>query len=186
MRTIPGMVILNPADATEARLAVKAAIEHNGPVYLRFGRMAVPTLFDETYDFKIGKGVKLADGTDVALVATGIEVEQALLARDILAQEGISASVINICTIKPLDEDLIVAEAEKCGAIVTCEEHTVIGGLGAAVCECLAEKCPTPVLRVGINDEFGRSGPAKELVSYYHLDAQSIADKAKAAVALKK
>ena len=186
MRTIPGMIILNPADATEARLAVKAAIEHNGPVYLRFGRMAVPTLFDETYDFKIGKGVKLADGTDVALVATGIEVEQALLARDILAQEGISASVINICTIKPLDEDLIVAEAEKCGAIVTCEEHTVIGGLGAAVCECLAEKCPTPVLRVGINDEFGRSGPAKELVSYYHLDAQSIADKAKAAVALKK
>ena len=186
MRTIPGMIILNPADATEARLAVKAAIEHNGPVYLRFGRMAVPTLFDETYDFKIGKGVKLADGTDVALVATGIEVEQALLARDILAEEGISASVINICTIKPLDEELIVAEAEKCGAIVTCEEHTVIGGLGAAVCECLAEKCPTPVLRVGINDEFGRSGPAKELVSYYHLDAQSIADKAKAAVALKK
>ncbi len=186
MRTIPGMVILNPADATEARLAVKAAIEHNGPVYLRFGRMAVPTLFDETYDFKIGKGVKLADGTDVALVATGIEVEQALLARDILAEEGISASVINICTIKPLDEELIVAEAEKCGAIVTCEEHTVIGGLGAAVCECLAEKCPTPVLRVGVNDEFGRSGPAKELVSYYHLDAQSIADKAKAAVALKK
>ena len=186
MRTIPGMVILNPADATEARLAVKAAIEHNGPVYLRFGRMAVPTLFDETYDFQIGKGVKLADGTDVALVATGIEVEQALLARDILAAEGISASVINICTIKPLDEDLIVAVAEKCGAIVTCEEHTVIGGLGAAVCECLAEKCPTPVLRVGVNDEFGRSGPAKELVSYYHLDAQSIADKAKAAVALKK
>ena len=186
MRTIPGMVILNPADATEARLAVKAAIEHNGPVYLRFGRMAVPTLFDETYDFQIGKGVKLADGTDVALVATGIEVEQALLARDILAAEGISASVINICTIKPLDEELIVAEAEKCGAIVTCEEHTVIGGLGAAVCECLAEKCPTPVLRVGVNDEFGRSGPAKELVSYYHLDAQSIADKAKAAVALKK
>ncbi len=186
MRTIPGMVILNPADATEARLAVKAAIEHNGPVYLRFGRMAVPTLFDETYDFQIGKGVKLADGTDVALVATGIEVEQALLARDILAEEGISASVINICTIKPLDEELIVAEAEKCGAIVTCEEHTVIGGLGAAVCECLAEKCPTPVLRVGVNDEFGRSGPAKELVSYYHLDAQSIADKAKAAVALKK
>ncbi|MBE6617255.1 MAG: transketolase family protein [Ruminococcaceae bacterium] len=186
MRTIPGMIILNPADATEARLAVKAAIEHNGPVYLRFGRMAVPTLFDETYDFQIGKGVKLAEGTDVALVATGIEVEQALLARDILAEEGISASVINICTIKPLDEDLIVAEAEKCGCIVTCEEHTVIGGLGAAVCECLAEKCPTPVLRVGINDEFGRSGPAKELVSYYHLDGQSIAEKAKAAIALKK
>ena len=185
MRTIPGMVILNPADATEARLAVKAAIEHNGPVYLRFGRMAVPTLFDETYDFKIGKGVKLADGTDVALVATGIEVEQALIARDILAEEGISASVINISTIKPLDEELIIAEAKKCGVVVTCEEHNVIGGLGAAVCECLSEKCPTPVLRVGVNDEFGRSGPAKELVSYFHLDAQSIADKAKAAIALK-
>ncbi len=186
MRSIPGMVILNPADATEARLAVKAAIEYVGPVYLRFGRMAVPTLFGDDYKFEIGKGVKMAEGTDVALIATGIEVEQALLARDILAEEGISASVINISTIKPLDEDLVVAEAKACGAIVTCEEHTVIGGLGGAVTECLAEKCPVPVLRVGINDEFGRSGPAKELVSYYHLDAASIAEKAKAAVALKK
>ena len=185
MRTIPGMVILNPADAVEARLAVKAAIEHNGPVYLRFGRMAVPTFFDDSYEFQIGKGVKMAEGTDVALIATGIEVEQAMLARDILAAEGISASVINICTIKPLDEELIIAEAKKCGVIVTCEEHNVIGGLGAAVCECLSEKCPTPVLRVGVNDEFGRSGPAKELVSYFHLDAQSIADRAKAAIALK-
>jgi len=185
MRTIPGMVILNPADAVEARLAVKAAIEHNGPVYLRFGRMAVPTFFDDSYEFQIGKGVKMAEGTDVALVATGIEVEQAMLARDILAAEGISASVINISTIKPLDEELIIAEAKKCGVVVTCEEHNVIGGLGAAVCECLSEKCPTPVLRVGVNDEFGRSGPAKELVSYFHLDAQSIADKAKAAIALK-
>ena len=185
MRTIPGMVILNPADAVEARLAVKAAIEHNGPVYLRFGRMAVPTFFDDSYEFQIGKGVKMADGTDVALIATGIEVEQAMLARDILAAEGISASVINISTIKPLDEELVIAEAKKCGVVVTCEEHNVIGGLGAAVCECLSEKCPTPVLRVGVNDEFGRSGPAKELVSYFHLDAQSIADKAKAAIALK-
>ena len=185
MRTIPGMVILNPADAVEARLAVKAAIEHNGPVYLRFGRMAVPTFFDDSYEFQIGKGVKMADGDDVALIATGIEVEQAMLARDILAAEGINASVINIATIKPLDEELIIAEAKRCGAIVTCEEHNVIGGLGAAVCECLSEKCPTPVLRVGVNDEFGRSGPAKELVSYFHLDAQSIADKAKAAIALK-
>ena len=185
MRTIPGMVILNPADAVEARLAVKAAIEHNGPVYLRFGRMAVPTFFDDSYEFQIGKGVKMAEGDDVALIATGIEVEQAMLARDILAAEGISASVINICTIKPLDEELIIAEAKKCGVIVTCEEHNVIGGLGAAVCECLSEKCPTPVLRVGVNDEFGRSGPAKELVSYFHLDAQSIADRAKAAIALK-
>ena len=185
MRTIPGMVILNPADAVEARLAVKAAIEHNGPVYLRFGRMAVPTFFDDSYEFQIGKGVVMADGTDVALIATGIEVEQAMLARDILAAEGISASVINISTIKPLDEELVIAEAKKCGVVVTCEEHNVIGGLGAAVCECLSEKCPTPVLRVGVNDEFGRSGPAKELVSYFHLDAQSIADKAKAAIALK-
>ena len=186
MRSIPGMIILNPADATEARLAVKAAIEHVGPVYLRFGRMAVPTLFGDDYKFEIGKGVKMAEGTDVALIATGIEVEQALLARDILAAEGISASVINISTIKPLDEELVVAEAKACGAIVTCEEHTIIGGLGSAVTECLAEKCPVPVLRVGINDEFGRSGPAKELVSYYKLDAASIAEKAKAVIALKK
>ena len=186
MRTIPGMVIINPADAAEARLAVKAAIEYKGPVYLRFGRMAVPVLFDDSYDFQIGKGVKMADGTDVSIIATGIEVEQALAARELLAAEGISASVVNMATIKPLDEELVLAEAEKCGAIVTCEEHTVIGGLGAAVCECLSEKRPTPVLRVGINDEFGRSGPAKELVSYYHLDAASIAEKAKAAIALKK
>ncbi len=186
MRTIPGMVILNPADATEARLAVKAAIEHVGPVYLRFGRMAVPTIFDENYKFEIGKGVKLAEGTDVALIATGIEVEQALAARELLAAEGISASVINIATIKPLDTELIVAEAKACGAVVTCEEHSVIGGLGSAVAEVLAEQCPTPMLRVGVNDEFGRSGPAKELVTYFHLDAASIAEKAKAAVALKK
>ena len=185
MRTIPGMVVINPADATEARLAVKAAIEYNGPVYLRFGRMAVETIFDDSYDFQIGKGVKLADGADVAIIATGIEVEQALLARDMLAEEGISASVINIATIKPLDEELVVSEAEKCGAIVTCEEHSIVGGLGAAVCECLAEKKPVPVLRIGINDEFGRSGPAKELVSYFGLDAASIAAKAKAAISLK-
>ncbi len=185
MRTIPGMVILNPADDTEARLAVKAAIEHDGPVYLRFGRMAVPTYFGADYDFKIGKGVKMADGNDVALIATGIEVEQALAARELLAAEGISASVINIATIKPLDEELVVAEATRCGAVVTCEEHNIIGGLGGAVCECLAEKRPTPVLRVGVQDVFGRSGPAKELVSYFGLDAASIAAKAKAAISLK-
>ncbi|MBQ3708086.1 MAG: transketolase family protein [Clostridia bacterium] len=185
MRTIPGMTILNPADAVEARLAVKAAIEFEGPVYLRFGRMAVPVLFGDDYKFEIGKGVKMADGSDVALIATGIEVEQALGARELLAADGISASVVNISTIKPLDEALVVAEAAKCGAVVTCEEHTVIGGLGGAVCECLAEKKPTPVLRVGIQDEFGRSGPAKELLSYYHLDAAAIAEKAKAAIALK-
>jgi len=185
MRTIPGMVILNPADDTEAKLAVKAAIEHNGPVYLRFGRMAVPVLYGADYQFQIGKGVKMADGNDVALIATGIEVEQALAARELLAAEGISASVVNISTIKPLDEELVVAEAARCGAVVTCEEHSIIGGLGGAVCECLAEKKPTPVLRVGVNDVFGRSGPAKELVSYFGLDAASIAAKAKAAIALK-
>ncbi len=185
MRTIPGMVILNPADDTEARLAVKAAIEHDGPVYLRFGRMAVPVYYGADYEFKIGKGVKMADGNDVALIATGIEVEQALAARELLAAEGISASVVNISTIKPLDEELVVAEATRCGAVVTCEEHNVIGGLGGAVCECLAEKKPTPVLRVGVADVFGRSGPAKELVSYFGLDAASIAAKAKAAISLK-
>lgn len=185
MRTIPGMVILNPADAVEARLAVKAAIEYNGPVYLRFGRMAVPVIYGDDYKFEIGRGVKLADGKDVSLIATGIEVEQALLARELLASEGISASVVNIPTIKPLDEELVIAEANACGAVVTCEEHTVIGGLGAAVAECLSEKRPTPVLRVGVNDVFGRSGPAKELVSYFGLDAAAIAAKAKDAVALK-
>lgn len=185
MRTIPGMVILNPADAVEARLAVKAAIDYNGPVYLRFGRMAVPVIYGDDYKFEIGRGVKLADGSDVSLIATGIEVEQALLARELLAADGISASVVNIPTIKPLDEELVVAEAASCGAIVTCEEHTLIGGLGSAVTECLAEKRPTPVLRVGVNDVFGRSGPAKELVSYFGLDAAAIAAKAKAAVALK-
>ncbi len=185
MRSIPGMVIINPADAAEARLAVKAAIEYVGPIYLRFGRMAVPTLFGDDYKFEIGKGVKMAEGTDVSLIAAGIEVEQALLARDLLANEGISASVVNISTIKPLDEDLVLAEAKACGAIVTCEEHTIIGGLGGAVTECLSEKYPVPVLRVGVNDEFGRSGPAKELISYFKLDAASIAAKAKSAIALK-
>lgn len=185
MRTIPGMVILNPADAAEARLAVKAAIEYVGPVYLRFGRMAVPVIYGDDYKFEIGKASTLAEGKDVALIATGIEVEQALIAKDLLAEEGISAEVINMSTIKPLDEKAVLAAAEKCGCIVTCEEHTIIGGLGAAVCECLAEKKPVPVLRVGINDEFGRSGPAKELVPYYHLDGASIAEKAKAAIKLK-
>ena len=186
MRTIPGMVIINPADAVEARAAVKAAIEYVGPVYLRFGRMAVPNVFDEDYKFEIGKAVRLKDGCDVSILATGIEVEQALLARDILEAEGISAAVVNVSTIKPLDEETVVEEARRCGAIVTCEEHTIIGGLGSAVTECLSEKLPTPVLRIGINDEFGRSGPAKELIPYYHLDAESIAKKAKEAIALKK
>ena len=185
MRTIPGMVILNPADGVEARLAVKAAIEHVGPVYLRFGRMAVPYVYDENYKFEIGKASVLADGDDVAIMATGIEVEQALAAKELLAADGISASVVNVSTIKPLDCETVTSMAKKCGAVVTCEEHTSIGGLGAAVCETLAETCPVPVLRVGVGDVFGRSGPAKELVSYFGLDAAAIADRAKRAIALK-
>ncbi len=186
MRTIPGMVILNPADATEARLAVEAAIKYDGPCYLRFGRMAVPVLFGDDYKFEIGKGVRMAEGDDVSIIATGIEVDQALQARELLAAEGISAAVINMATIKPLDTALVIEEAARCGCIVTCEEHSVIGGLGGAVCEALAESCPVPVLRVGVNDTFGRSGPAKELVSYFGLDAATIAAKAKEAVKLKK
>ncbi len=185
MRTIPGMVIINPADGVEARLAVKAAIEYKGPVYLRFGRMAVPYVYGEDYKFEIGKASVLADGDDVAIMATGIEVEQALAAKELLAAEGVSAAVVNISTIKPLDCETVTAMAKKCGAVVTCEEHTVIGGLGAAVCETLAETCPVPVLRVGVDDVFGRSGPAKELVSYFGLDAAAIAEKARAAIALK-
>ena len=186
MRTIPGMVIINPADAVEARLAVKAAIDYKGPVYLRFGRMAVPVIYGDDYKFGIGKASVLADGDDVAIMATGIEVEQALAARELLAADGIHASVVNVSTIKPLDEATVLERAATCGAVVTCEEHTVIGGLGAAVAELLSEKRPTPVLRVGVKDEFGRSGPAKELISYFGLDAASIAAKAKEAVALKK
>ena len=179
MRTIPGMTILNPADAVEARLAVEAAIKMQGPCYLRFGRMAVPVIFDKDYKFEIGRGVKLADGTDVSLIATGIEVEQALAARELLAAEGISASVINIHTIKPLDEDLVVAEAQKTGAIVTCEEHSIIGGLGEAVASCLAENCPTLVKRIGVNDEFGHSGPAVDLLKQFGLSSENIIATAK-------
>ena len=186
MRTIPGMVVLNPADAVEARLCVEAAIKHDGPVYLRFGRYATPILFDDSYKFEIGRGAQMTEGSDVCLVATGLEVEQALIAKELLAAEGISAAVLNIASIKPLDEDLIVKNALKCGCMVTCEEHSVIGGLGSAVCECLSAKAPVPVLRVGVNDVFGRSGPAKELISYYGLDGASIAQKAKEAIALKK
>lgn len=186
MRTIPGMVVMVPADAVEARLAVEAAIKYDGPCYIRFGRLAVPVLFDKDYKFEIGRGVKLADGNDVAIFATGIEVNEALIARELLASEGISASVVNLGTIKPLDEAIVIAEAQRCGAVVTCEEHTVIGGLGAAVCECLSATCPTPVMRVGVDDVFGRSGPAKELISLYGLDAKAIVAKAKAAIALKR
>ena len=186
MRTVPGMTVICPADAQEARLAVKAAYEMEGPVYLRFGRMAVPVLFDEDYKFEIGKGVKLVDGTDVSIIANGVEVEQALIAAEALKAEGISASVINMATIKPLDTELVIAEAKKCGCIVTVEEHSVIGGLGGAVAEALSETYPVPVVKVGTEDCFGRSGPAKELLSKFGLDSDAIVAKAKAAIALKK
>ncbi len=186
MRTIPGMTVICPADATEARAAVEAAILHEGPVYLRFGRFAVPTLFDETYKFEIGKGVQMADGKDVTIVANGLMVEQALIAKDMLAEEGVSARVINMATIKPIDTDILVKAAKDTGAIVTAEEHSVIGGLGSAVCEALAEVCPVPVTRVGVLDKFGRSGKVPPLLEMYGLTAKDIVAKAKVAIALKK
>lgn len=180
MRAIPGMVVINPSDAVEARAAVQAAIEYVGPVYLRFGRAAVPIINDrEDYKFEIGKGEILREGSDVTIVATGICVSSALEAADKLAADGISAEVINIHTIKPLDTELIVKSAKKTGKVVTAEEHTIIGGLGGAVCEALSEKAPTPVLRIGINDVFGESGTAAALVAKYGLDGEGIYAKVK-------
>lgn len=186
MRVIPGMTVICPADACEARLAVQAAIEYNGPVYLRFGRMAVPVLYDDAYAFAIGKGSRLVEGNDVSLIANGVEVEQALAAAELLKADGIHASVVNMATIKPLDQELVLEEAKRCGCIVTCEEHSVVGGLGAAVSEFLSETAPTPVLRVGTNDCYGRSGAAKTLLSLFGLDAAAICEKAKAAIQMKK
>ena len=174
MRMIPGMVVMCPADDTEARMAIKAALDYVGPVYIRFGRAAVPVVFDENYKFEIGKGAILREGTDVTLVANGLCVASALEAADKLAADGISAEVINICTIKPLDDDLIVASAKKTGKVVTAEEHSIIGGLGGAVAECLAEKCPTPMYRIGVRDRFGESGPAGELLHKYMLDGEGV------------
>ena len=185
MRTIPGMVIINPADATEARAAVEAAINYDGPVYLRFGRYAVPVLYDESYKFEIGKGVKMTDGSDVTIAANGVMVSVALEAAELLKAEGISAEVLNIATIKPLDEELILASGKKTGCIVTCEEHNIIGGLGSAVAECVCEKAPMPVLRVGTNDCFGRSGTVPALMEMYGLTAANVAAKAKEAISLK-
>lgn len=180
MRTIPGMTIISPADAVEARAAVLAAIEHDGPVYLRFGRLAVPVIFDrETYKFVIGKGVMLAEGTDVTLIATGLLVPEALEAAKMLKEEGISAEVINIHTIKPLDTELICASAKKTGAVVTCEEHNIIGGLGGAVAEALCENLPTPMARIGIKDIFGKSGKPAPLLKMYELTAEDIKKAAK-------
>lgn len=183
MRTIPGMVVINPSDDVEAKAAVKAAYEHVGPVYLRFGRLAVPVINDrEDYKFELGKGVVLREGKDVTIVATGLPVSNCLEAAEKLAAEGIDAKVINIHTIKPLDEELIVAAAKETGKVVTVEEHSVIGGLGSAVCDTLAEKAPTQVLKIGINDTYGESGPAAELIRKYGLDTDSIYEKIKAFV----
>ena len=183
MRTIPGMVVISPADDVEAKAAVRAAIEHVGPVYLRFGRLAVPVIHEEaTYKFEIGKGIVEREGKDVTIVTTGLCVSESLAAAEKLAAEGIDAKVINIHTIKPIDEELLVAAAKETGKVVTVEEHSIIGGLGGAVCEVLSEKAPTPVLRIGINDTFGESGPAKALIAKYGLDGDSIAEKVKAFV----
>lgn len=186
MRSIPGMVVMQPADAVEARAMVEAAINYVGPCYMRFGRYAVPTLFDkDTYKFEIGKGVVMADGKDITIIATGLMVEQALLAREQLAAENITARVVNIHTIKPLDSDLILSCAAETGAIVTAEEHNYIGGLGSAVCECVSGAKPVPVVRVGVEDQFGRSGKVPPLMELYGLTAANIVAKAKAAIAMK-
>ncbi len=178
MRSIPGMMVLCPADDVEARAAVKAAYEHNGPVYLRFGRLAVPVIHDEeNYHFELGKGEVLKDGTDVALIATGLMVEEALKAAKMLEEKGVSARVVNICCIKPLDEELVLKAARECGKVVTCEEHSIIGGLGEAVCACLCENgVGAKVRRVGVKDEFGHSGPAREVLRQFGLCAENIAD----------
>ena len=186
MRTIPGMAIVNPADATEARAAVEWAINYVGPVYLRFGRLAVPVLFDKNdYKFEFGKNVVLRDGKDVTIMATGITVAMALEAAKLLENEGISARVVNVHTIKPIDADNVAACAAETGAIVTAEEHNIIGGLGSAVSEVVCERCPVPVLRVGVEDCFGRSGKVPALLEMYGLTPAHIAEKAKAAVKMK-
>ena len=175
MRTIPGMVVINPSDDVEARAAVRAAYEHQGPVYMRFGRLAVPVINDNPdYKFELGKGVVLREGKDLTIIATGLPVNNCLEVAEKLAADGIDAKVINIHTIKPLDEELVVAAAKETGKVVTVEEHSVIGGLGSAVCEVLAEKAPTKVLKIGVNDTFGESGPAVELLKKYGLDIDSI------------
>lgn len=185
MRTIPGMTIINPADETEAKKAVEAAFELDGPVYMRFGRLAVPVIFDDSYQFEVGKGVTLKDGADVTIIATGLMVNEALEAYELLAADGISARIINMHTIKPLDNELVIKAARETGAIVTAEEHSVIGGLGSAVSEVICEECPVPVLKLGVNDTFGHSGPAVKLLDEFGLRAVNIAEMAKKAVALK-
>lgn len=180
MRSIPGMTVICPADDVEAKAAVRAAYEMEGPVYLRFGRLAVPVFHSEDYQFQIGKGEVLKDGSDVAIIANGLLVYEAVKAAEALEAEGIRAMVINMATIKPLDNDLVLEAAEKCGRVITCEEHSVIGGLGEAVCSLLSEKHPAPVKRIGVNDEFGHSGPAAALLEQFGLTAPHIAEVAKA------
>ena len=186
MRTIPGMTIINPADAVEARAAVEASLSVDGPVYMRFGRYAVPVFNDaETYKFEIGKGVTMAEGTDLTIVGSGFTVQMALEARDLLAEKGISARVINIHTIKPIDREILVKAAKETGAILTVEEHSVIGGLGSAVCEVLSEECPVPVMRMGTQDTFGKSGTVPALLEEYGLTPAHVAEKALALLAKK-
>ncbi len=184
-RSIPGMVIINPADDIEARAAVLAAAEMDGPVYMRFGRLAVPRIFDEDYKFEIGKAVTLKEGTDVTIIATGLMVKEAIEAAEILEAEGVSVELINMHTIKPLDKDAVVAAAKKTGCIVTAEEHNVIGGLGDAVCDAVCGECPVPVVKVGVEDTFGKSGPAVDLLHVFGLDAKNIVEKAKIAISKK-
>ncbi len=179
MRSIPGMVVMSPADDVEAQAMVRAAYLHQGPVYMRFGRAAVPVIHEEGMQFEIGKSEVLRDGTDVAIIANGLMVNEALVAAEGLAADGINAMVINMATIKPLDEELVIAAAGKCGKVITCEEHSVIGGLGEAVCAVLSEKCPTPVKRIGVNDEFGHSGPAAALLKQFGLCSEHIVEVAK-------
>ena len=187
MRSIPNMTIVNPADAVEARAAIKAALDYEGPMYIRLGRLAVPVYNDPaTYEFKLGKGICLKEGSDVTIVATGLMVDMANNAAKMLSDEGISARVINIHTIKPLDKDIILKAASETGALVVAEEHNIIGGLGSAVAEAVCESCPVPVLRIGTNDVFGRSGKVPPLLELYGLTAESIAEKAKLAITMKK
>ncbi len=185
MRSIPGMVIINPADDIEARAAVFAAAEYEGPVYMRFGRLAVPRIFDENYKFEIGKAVTLREGTDVTIIATGLMVNEAIQAADALNAEGISVELINMHTIKPLDKEAVVKAAKKTGCIVTAEEHNVIGGLGDAVCDAVCGEYPVPVVKVGVEDTFGKSGPAVDLLHIFGLDAANIVAKAKIAISKK-
>lgn len=186
MRTIPGMVVINPADAVETRLAVFAAAEYEGPVYLRFGRMAIENVMEESYRFQIGKGFVMNPGNDVTIIANGLMVSQAVGAVKLLAQQGIHARLVNMATIKPLDTELVLRCAAETGAIVTAEEHSVLGGLGSAVCETVCGEYPVPVVRVGVQDTFGKSGPAADLLHIFGLDAEAIAAAAQKAVALKK